>query len=118
MAYPRYEVPAGVIDGVNTVFTTLSSYVPGSTAYFLNGQLKRPDYDDGWVETSPAGGVFTVKEAPEVDDVVQLFYLDSTISLVSVEEVCDIMGILVEEDDAIEGQVEDESPISGAVEEC
>lgn len=71
------EVPSGAIDGVNTAFQTSKPYLPGSLYYFLNGQLKRPDLDDGFVETDPTAGKFQVKEAPLTDDVVQVYYLTS-----------------------------------------
>lgn len=79
MATPRFEIPAGVIDDVNTVFTVGSPYLAGSVAVFLNGQLLTQVLDDGWTETDPATGVVTLNEAPRVTnippDVVQIFYL-------------------------------------------
>ncbi len=82
MPQPQFEVPTGVIDGANTVFTVSTAYQAGSVAVFLNGQLKRQDLDDGWTETSPAGGVVTLSEAPRSSgacpDVLQIFFLDTT----------------------------------------
>lgn len=81
MPQPRFEILAGMIDGVNQVFTTSVAFTPSSTAVFLNGQLKRPHVSgvqDGWTETDPAAGVVTLDEAPRVGDVVQAFYLDTS----------------------------------------
>jgi len=82
MPEPRFEVPSGVIDGVNTVFTVSRPYQPGSVAVFLNGQLKRRDLDDGWTETGPAAGIVTLTEAPRsagvCPDVLQIFFLDTS----------------------------------------
>lgn len=87
MARPRFEAATGAIDGVNKIFLVTKPYDPGSLAVFLNGQLKRRDFNDGWEETSPTTGVFTMKEAPLPDDVVQAFYLDSTCSDYVVEQI-------------------------------
>ena len=79
MSVARFDVLSGTIDGANQVFTTPAPYAAGSTALFLNGQLKLDTNDDGWVETDPATGVLTLKEAPLAGDVVQAFYLDLTV---------------------------------------
>jgi hypothetical protein len=92
MATPHFEVPAGDVDGVNTVFTVAAPYRPGSTALFLNGQLKRADYDDGWTESNPETGEVTLAEAPLTDDVVQVFYLDYVVT--NLQNVTRIVGIL------------------------
>jgi len=86
MPVPRFEVPTGVVDGVNKTFYVSVPYVPGTTAVFLNGQLKRHDWDDGWVETDPWTGRIDLKEAPRVGsglpytccDIVQVFFLDTS----------------------------------------
>jgi hypothetical protein len=93
MPEPRFEVPSGVIDGVNTVYTVSTAYQPGSVAVFLNGQLKTRLLDDGWTETSPAAGTVTLSEAPKeiglCPDVVQIFFLDTSPAAVetSVERI-------------------------------
>ena len=80
MPLPHFEVPTGVIDGVNTVFNVSQAYRPGTTAVFLTGLLLRADYDDGWTESDPSTGEITLKEPPRVTkitpDVVQVFYID------------------------------------------
>lgn len=101
-ALPKFEVAAGVIDGVNVVFTVSASYQPGTVAAFLNGQLKRKDFVDGWAETNPAGGVVTLAEAPRPGDVVQIFYIDSSgAGVPEVEEVCPLVGKLVGADELV-----------------
>ena len=81
MGSPRFEVPSGTIDGVNTVFTVSMPYRAGSTAVFLNGALQERSLDDGWFETDPDTGIITLKEAPRSSgacpDVLQVFYLDT-----------------------------------------
>jgi hypothetical protein len=77
MAQPQFEVLTGTIDGVNTTFTTSVPYTPTTTAVFVSGQLKRPDLDDGWLETDPTTGTIDFKIAPIVGDVLQAFYLDT-----------------------------------------
>ena len=84
MATPRFEVPSGTIDGVNTTFTTSLPYQAGSLAVFINGLLMRADLLDGWVETAPTTGTFDLKEAPRVgpsgggcEDVIKVFFLDT-----------------------------------------
>lgn len=63
----------GSVDGVNTLFWTSASYVPGSVRAFVNGQLKRQDLDDGWIELG--GKKVQLKEAPRTGEVVQFYYL-------------------------------------------
>jgi len=54
------------------VFQTSHPYVPGSVRIFLNGQLKRADFADGWIEL----GYDKVQLAlpPLVGDVVQAYF--------------------------------------------
>lgn len=93
----KFEVASGVIDGVNTVFSVSAPYVPLSVNVFLNGQLKRKDFADGWVETNPATGVITLGEPPIDGDVVQVFFVDGSPNQPSdVVEVCPLVGTLVE----------------------
>jgi len=85
MSSPRFEVPAGTIDGVNRVFTVSMPYGAGTTAVFINGQLMERSLDDGWFETDPFSGVVTLNEAPRSSgacpDVIQIFYLDTAAPL-------------------------------------
>jgi hypothetical protein len=100
MSIPRYEQLAGVIDGVNLVFTASMAYVAGSTAVFLNGQLILNTFAPGtpWTESNPATGEITfdgAQHTPRVGDVVQMFFLDTTPTL---------PGVVITE---IEGSIED-----------
>lgn len=63
---------AGAVNGTNRVFRTPVPYVPGSVAVWINGQLRRADWDDGWVELG--GDVIELKRAPQPEDVVQAFF--------------------------------------------
>jgi len=90
VATPRFEVALGVSDGVNLVFfTPTAPYLPGSVAVFLNGQLKRADFTDGWVETNPVTGEVDLLIAPlggAPPDVVQIFYLDNSVPVAVLPE--------------------------------
>lgn len=82
MPVPRFEVPSGAVDGVNTVYTVSVPYQGGSTAVFINGLLMERTLDDGWTETDPGAGTVTLKEAPRsigaCPDVIQVFFLDTS----------------------------------------
>jgi hypothetical protein len=89
VAIPRFEVAIGVSDGVNLLFYTPTPYLPGSVAVFLNGQLKRADFMDGWVESNPVTGEVTLLIAPlggMPPDVVQIFYLDTSVPVAVLPE--------------------------------
>jgi len=84
MPSPRFEVPAGLVNGVNTVFTVSMPYGPGTTAVFLNGLLLERSLDDGWFETDPDLGIVTLNEAPRshgAPDVIQIFFMDRSPAL-------------------------------------
>jgi len=83
MPNARIVTAGGAIDGVNVKFYTPVPYVPGSTAYILNGRIHRPDFDDGYVESNPGVGEITVNEAPLDGDVVQIFFTDTAPSIAS-----------------------------------
>lgn len=102
MPLPRFEVAVGPVDGVNTIFRVSTAYLPGTLAPFLNGQLKRADYDDGWTEADPPTGEFKLNEPPLVGDDVQAFFLDTSPVLVS-ETVTALLGVLSDSDDLVGG---------------
>lgn len=84
MPIARIVLASGAIDGTNTVFSTGGfPYVPGSTAYILNGRIHSQsiaggaDYDYGFTESNPGAGEITVDNAPLVGDVVQIFFWDT-----------------------------------------
>jgi len=122
MPSPRFEVPVGAIDGVNTVFTVSRAYSAGSTAVFLNGILQERNYDDGWFETSPASGVITLKEAPQLSDSVQVFFLDTTSTVLPENQVFKMRGILrtsnkiravFRQTESIQGKISTPAPLVG-----
>lgn len=118
MPLPRFEVPSGTIDGVNTIFFVSQPYRPGSTAVFLNGLLTERSLVDGWFETDPAIGQVTLKEAPksigDCPDVLQIFYLDTSPALPETE-VTSITGTL-DAVDELDGLLLDPVLLSGALE--
>lgn len=69
---PVIEVAIGPVNGVNKQFTVSAQYLPGTLQVWLNGQLKRRDFVDGWVELG--SNKFEMKEPPEVGDVVQVWF--------------------------------------------
>lgn len=70
--FTRIEVPAGVVNGINAVFQTSLPYVPGSVRVFLNGQLKREDFADGWIELGY--DKVALKIPPVPGDTVQTYF--------------------------------------------
>jgi hypothetical protein len=71
-ASPVYnETPSGVRDGINTVFVTINTFLPGSTAVYLNGLRETPG--DCYVESPPAMIVFD--EPPSSADKIRVDYL-------------------------------------------
>jgi hypothetical protein len=122
MATPRFEVPSGTIDGVNTTFTVSTPYQPGSSAVFINGMLMREDLVDGWYETNPAAGIIDLKEAPRVgpsgmgcEDVIQVFFLDTSPTQIDTsihERICGFIEPVAE----LEGFLFGELPLEGVVE--
>ena len=121
-------MPAGVVDGVNTVFTVSLPYNPGSTAVFNNGLLQERSLEDGWFETNPATGVITLKEAPRdtpagCPDIIQVFYLDTSAALPETEvtplsgrlrAVDDLRGRLFELD-AWRGRIKELDEMTGVL---
>lgn len=118
MPLPHFEVPLGVIDGVNLVFNVSQAYKPGTTAVFLNGLLLRADYDDGWTESDPATGEITLKEPPRVTkitpDVVQVFYIDLSPDVLEAIIVCRLEGRLTALE-AMEGRLLPSQTFRGSV---
>lgn len=115
MPVARFEVAIGTIDGVNQTFYAPTPYAAGSTAVFVNGQLQRADFDDGWTEINPATGEFWLKIPPIPDDVVQIFYRDLSPVLPG-EEITPITGVLVSVQDDFSAVLTDtEVPISGSI---
>lgn len=86
MPNARIVLAQGVIDGANTTFGTGVPFVPGSTAYILNGRIhnqalpRGPDNDYGFVELDPDGGTIKVDNPPLLDDVVQIFFWDRLVT--------------------------------------
>lgn len=73
MAAPSVlEVAVGPVNGVNKNFSVSASYAPGSTQVWINGQMKRRDFEDGWTELG--SNKLQLGQAPQVGDVVQVWY--------------------------------------------
>ncbi len=69
----RIEQASGVIDGVNTTFTTSGAYVSTTLQVWRNGQLNRSsDPSEGWVENGSMQ--FTMNIPPLLGDVLQAGY--------------------------------------------
>lgn len=60
------------MNGVNNVFKTSVPYAPGSVRVFLNGQLKREDFADGWIELGY--DKVQLNLPPLAGDVVQAYF--------------------------------------------
>jgi hypothetical protein len=126
MGQLHFEVPAGIINGVNTVFSVSVPYVAGSTAVWINGALMERALDDGWLESNPATGEVTLKEAPRgsgaCPDVIQVFFKDTPADLpeVVITEICGtvemevgLCGYLVQEEGNLIGTISEYATISG-----
>lgn len=100
MTTPKFAVPTGAINGINTVFNVGEAYKPGSVAAFYNGLIIRKDDDDGWTESDPSTGEVTLTSPPLSLDTVNIFYIDT--SPAAPETVLDsIFGLLKPVDDLI-----------------
>lgn len=75
MVAPRFETPAGSLNGVNKTFQTSVVYRPGSLRVWRNGMLNEGGLADGWVELS--GNQFQMNEAPVFDDILRVYYLSA-----------------------------------------
>jgi hypothetical protein len=63
----------GVVDGINTTFTTPSNFVPGTSRIIINGQVYEPnDSEFGWSEID--NETIELTNAPLTGDVLQAFY--------------------------------------------
>lgn len=72
MPSPRFVDVFGTTDGFNTHFTVGQSYIAGSLAVFVNGQLQ----DSASVTERDRGtGTFDFLPAPDDDDRLQAFLL-------------------------------------------
>lgn len=65
------EVPSGTVDGSNTVFTTASNYLSGTTALYLNGL--RQTLNSSYSETG--SDEITFSSAPQVSDEIIIDYI-------------------------------------------
>lgn len=69
------EEAQGEINGANTTFGTSFIYARNSLRVFLNGQLLRKDWENGWSELP--FNQFKMKLAPVAGDSLQVNYLPS-----------------------------------------
>lgn len=124
MPSPRFEVPVGAIDGVNTVFTVSRGYSAGSTAVFVNGLLQERTSPSGWIETDPSAGIVTLKQAPVLGATVQVFFLDTSAALPETQ-VFKMRGILkasrsmraaMRPAESIQGRISTGIPLVGRIE--
>jgi hypothetical protein len=115
MALPRFENALGVVDGINlTFYTPTFPYRSNSLVVFFNGQLKRADLLDGWVETNNFTGRFDLYIAPLDTDVLQVFYIDESAPLTTSVEVTPMRGTL-REVFSVKGLLADKDAFFGVV---
>jgi len=112
----KVEVPSGVIDGVNAVFTTSAAYQPGSLSVWLNGQ----QILGGFTETTPASGVFTITVADCIPktggwgaDTLAVDYNDTTTDP-EVLVVDELSGTILDAQ-GIDGLLADEASIAAEI---
>jgi len=65
--FVRGEVPAGVVDGANAVFTLASTPAAGSVALYLNGLRLLAGAGNDY---TLAGAIITMATAPQAGDVL------------------------------------------------
>lgn len=124
MPTPRFELAIGVSDSVNVLFYTPTfPYAPGSVAVFLNGQLKRADFMDGWVESNPAVGEVTLLLPPLAGvppDVVQIFYLDTSVSPQPTPEteITRLHAVVLDTVDVLSARLQEMQPLQGSISVC
>ncbi|MEO6301842.1 MAG: hypothetical protein ABIP51_01600 [Bacteroidia bacterium] len=58
------ETPDGILDGVNTVFTTANNFIINSTQLFLNGQRLKLGLSFDYIESAPGQITFNI---PPID---------------------------------------------------
>lgn len=66
------EVAIGPINGLNQNFQTSGTYIAGTLNIYVNGQLRRKDFVDGFNELG--GKDFQMKIPPKNDSVIQARY--------------------------------------------
>jgi len=71
------EVATGDINGANTTFFTIFAYQSDTLKVWHNGHLFRRDDDDGFIETNPGTGEFTMKESPFEGDTIVVRYMEA-----------------------------------------
>lgn len=73
----RFLRAVGAPDGARTDFETVRPYRVGSLRVLVNGLLRKPELDDGYLETDPGAGEFEMKVAPTSDDTLWTFYREA-----------------------------------------
>lgn len=86
MPLPRKYVHF-VGDGTTTVYNVGEEYIPLSSIAFVRGLPRWRDNDDGYFETDPVLGTFTLKEAPLLDDEVAFSFIPGSETTQIVDEV-------------------------------
>lgn len=70
-----YGLLSGTVNGSNAVFTvSYGSYISGTLAVYLNGQLQTQGASNDFQETTPSSGTFTFVTAPQTGDIVTVYY--------------------------------------------
>lgn len=67
------ETPSGTVNGSNTVFTTATAYVTGTTQVTRDGLMLKPGGVD-YTETSPSAGTITFVTAPTTGSTILVSY--------------------------------------------
>lgn len=75
------EIPTGLINGVNVIYTVSRPYVINTVGIYVNGLSIIREDSDGWIETNPGQGIITLKQ-PLIDgDTLQISfsYFDTSV---------------------------------------
>ncbi len=107
MSDPRFEQPAGAVDGLNTTFAVSAPYVTGTLAPLLNGLVLN---STEFAELDPDAGTYDYTTAPRAGDIVAAFYLAAS-DLAS--PILNLSGVIVAS--SISGTVALSGQASGAI---
>lgn len=110
MGFPRIELLAGVVNGINTDFTTPTPYTPNTLTAIVDGQLREKSLDDGFIEQDPDTGLVRFKIAPLTGSLLQAFYIDRSFS----EEVQELRGN-IQDTENVAGAIQSQSEVSAAL---
>lgn len=111
MSNSHFEQPIGVVDGVNLVYITSTPYKPNTLAVYVGGILRNAALANGFLETNPSNGTFTMKQAIGAGTDLQVYYWD-TLPESPHRSVSPLRGVLRVKEELI-GKWREKDPLMG-----